>query len=203
MRVIWNISHREFTISDFYYFSKLENYLKIRFEVIENAEPLESINEEGNSILVINYPEVPFTEKEKQSVSEFVKYGGRLIVAAYYQDEDRVAEVCADLISFSGAKFNTDSIFHPEEYLLTTAETTREFRKRFQNAGFRTVYFPCSCSIEGSNILPVLSIEGKTCAAYVPFGEGEIIALGTAVFWDNFAIDRQDNWKFVDWLFNI
>lgn len=200
-RIIWNTSHHEFTVFDYYYFSSLERFLKSRFVLIENKKPLDETELNPSDILVVNYPEVEFSSKEKDAVRKFIEDGGRLVVAAYYQNEDSVASICSDLLNFAGVSFGEGSVATEEEGLLTTARTTEEARKAFSNIKFERVYFPCSCPVYAQESLPLLEVEGQTVACLKRYGKGEIIALGTAVFWDNFAVDREDNWKFVEWLF--
>lgn len=201
MRVVWDTSHQEFTVFDYYYFSSLELFLKQRTIVIENKTPLDEVNLYERDILVINYPEIEFKEKEARSVDEFVKRGGRLLVTAYYQNEDNVAHICSKLLSFAGVEFGDGAAFDPESGLMTTARITNEAKTEIKDAGFEKVFFPCACPVNSDSGIPLLEVSGQPVAYYVKHGSGEIIALGTAVFWDNFAIDREDNWRFVEWLF--
>lgn len=200
-RIIWNTSHHEFTVFDYYYFSSLERFLKNNFILMENRTPLNEAVLNPYDILVINYPEVGFTIEEKEAVRKFLEKGGRLIVAAYYQNEDSVASICSDLLDFAGVAFGEGSVLSKKEGLLTTAMSADEAKKAFNDIAFERVYFPCSCPVIAEESLPLLKVEDQTVACVKEFGEGSIIALGTAVFWDNFAIDREDNWKFVEWIF--
>jgi len=201
LRVVWDTSHQEFTVFDYYYFSSLELFLKQRTIVIENRSPLDKVSLFERDILVINYPEISFSEEEVKSVNEFVRKGGRLLVAAYYQNEDNVAHICSGLLSFAGIKFSDGVVVDPESGLLTTARITDKAKTKIEGSNFEKVFFPCACPVISDNGIPLLEVSGQPVAYYVRHGTGEIIALGTAVFWDNFAIDREDNWRFVEWLF--
>lgn len=202
MRVIWNTSHHEFTVFDYYYFSSLELYLKNKTVLVENKRKLDEVNLNPSDILVINYPEDPFSEAEKLAVKDFVENGGKLVVTAYYQNEDNVAEVCTSLLSFARIRFLDSWVATPEEGFLTTASVSEEAKEVIKNCSFQNVYFPCSCEIEAEDAVPILKVAGKPVAVLKRLGQGTIIGLGTAVFWDNFSIDREDNWNFVNWIFS-
>ncbi|MCX7831981.1 MAG: DUF4350 domain-containing protein [Actinobacteria bacterium] len=202
LRIIWDISHHEFTILDYYYFSSLETFLKQRAILVENRSPLNEILLNPNDILVINYPEVEFDKSEINQIEKFVREGGKLLVSAYYQNEDFVASICSKLLFFAEIRFNEDGVFSESDGLLTTAKVAHEAKQKYKNIDFERVYFPCSCSIEGNDLIPLLKVENSIVSVVKEYGKGKIIALGTAVFWDNFALDREDNWKFVNWLFS-
>lgn len=201
MRVIWNTSHHEFTVFDYYYFSSLELFLKQNTILVENKSPLDEVRLNSGDILVINYPEVEFTSEEKKAVKSFVESGGRLIVTAYYQNEDYVASICSELLEFANIRFHEDGVFTSEEGFLTTASVTDEAIRALDDINFKRVYFPCSCTLTSDNAIRLLEVDGKCVALAKKIGDGRIFALGTAVFWDNFAIDREQNWDFVKWLF--
>lgn len=197
MRYIWNTSHREFTVFDYYYFSDLEFLLKNKGLLIENKSPLTDFKFYPGDYLIINYPEIPFDEDEVEAVSKMVEQGGVLITTSYYQNEDDVAEICNGLLKFAGIKFNSDGVSTRNEGLLTVAEPGKEL----VGVPFKKVYFPCTCSLllpEDSTV--ILQIEGVPVAGAKSFGKGKIFALGTAVFWDNFSIHREDNMAFINWL---
>lgn len=200
MKILWNTSHLEFTIYDFYYFSELQSLLESKHTVIENRRPLTTRILENHDTLVLNYPEIPFSPAEVEAVEEFVRTGGKLLVAAYYQNEDGVADICTDLCSGFGLVF-TGSASTREEGFLITASVTAEAREKFELDDMR-VYFPCSCRLilEGDAV-PLLTVDGQTVAAAVEYGDGVVFGLGTAVFWDNFSINREDNRRFIEFLF--
>jgi hypothetical protein len=202
LRVVWNTSHQEFTVFDYYYFSSLELFLRQRAIIVENKLPLDKVRFSEKDILVINYPEIEFRSEEINSVSKFVNSGGRLIVAAYYQNEDNVAQICSSFLSFVGIEFGEGAAIDPTAGLLGTAQITSDAKNQLPKIDFEKVFFPCACPVISTKGLPLLEIAGEPVAYYVKQGEGEVIALGTAVFWDNFAIDKEENWKFVEWLFS-
>lgn len=203
MRVVWNTSHQEFTVFDFYYFSKLKKLIEESFTLVENKQPLDEANLEPDDTLIINYPEKEFSSSEIQRLKHFLENGGKLIVSAYYQNEDNVASICSKLLSFADIKFRHDGV-ETEEGLLTTAYPALEIRELVSGNGlpFKKVFFPCSCSLETntSNTIPLLKIGEKKVAVVKNFGRGRIIALGTSVFWDNFSISLADNKSFIRWL---
>lgn len=204
-RILWNASHYEFTIYDDYYFSHLLSYLSSKFDIYEGKSPLDLDYLKSFDIVVFNYPEKVFTTKEVRKVLRYVQSGGKVIIAAYYNDEDGVASVCNKLTSNFGIHFNIDGIKNSEGSYLVSAETVRlhlDSNEAELKLPELNLYFPCTCSLFLSEkAFPILSSEGHYCAAASIKGEGCLIALGTCVFWDNFSILREDNKKFVNWLF--
>lgn len=201
MRILWNTSHLEFTVFDYYYFSELQALLEAKNEIRENKKPLTFELLKNFDILVLNYPEIPFSPAEINAVEEFVRSGGKLLVAAYYQNEDGVADICSDLCSSFGLSFHGSASTSEDGYLIT-ASLTREAMNQFNIEPMR-VYFPCSCLISiNDDAVPLLVVEDQTVAAVAEYGNGRVIALGTAVFWDNFSINREDNRRFVEFLFS-
>jgi hypothetical protein len=197
LRYIWNTSHREFTVFDYYYFSDLEFLLKSKGLLIDNKSRLTDVVFYPGDYLIINYPEIPFDDDEIEAVSRMVEQGGTLIVTSYYQNEDDVAAICSNLLEFVGIKFNSDGVTTFEEGLLTTAEPGKELGE----VPFKKVYFPCTCSLElPEDSTVILQIGDIPVAAAKSIGKGRIFAFGTAVFWDNFSIHREDNMAFINWL---
>ena len=80
IRIGWDISHREFTIRDYYYFSKLYDTLISLGAVVEELMDIRNIN--GYDIVVFNYPEEPFNNEERRIIRKFVEQGGRVIILA-------------------------------------------------------------------------------------------------------------------------
>lgn len=173
---------------------------------MEGKDPLDLDYLREFDITVFNYPEKPFTTKEIRKIFRYVRGGGKVIVSAYYNNEDRVAEVATRLTQPFGIKFNFDALVDKKESYLITATSPASSdslsRGELMLPSGLKVYFPCSCSIscDGKHF-PILVFKDKTCGLLVREGKGCLIALGTSVFWDNFSIRKKDNLKFIEWLF--
>ncbi|MGC8843141.1 MAG: DUF4350 domain-containing protein [bacterium] len=206
-RLLWDLSHQEFSLSDHYYFSKLQNFLfswDVDFE--ESEEPLSLKKLSRYDILVLCYPEKPFSSRERKIIRKFMERGGRVIVAGYFRSSDKMAYTCNSLTEDFAIKLRDDQVKDPihclegDPLLLTTSRVSRELKD------ISRIFFPCSASLEIGKGVEVL-IWGEESArsdvwegevilsAKVKVGMGELIVLGTCVFWDNFAIEKFDNIK--------
>ncbi|MBC7330142.1 hypothetical protein H5T88_07270 [bacterium] len=206
-RLLWDVSHSEFSITDHYYFSKLENYLKQwGVELEEREEPLTLKRLSKYDILVLCYPEKPFNLRERRAIRRFLERGGKVIIASYYRCSDRVATICNSLTAELGIKFHEDEVLDPvncldnDPLLLLTSRISPKLK------GISRVFFPCSASLEIEEGIEPLILGEETArsavrggevilSARVRVGKGELVALGTCVFWDNFAIEKFDNLK--------
>jgi len=206
-RLLWDVSHSEFSITDHYYFSKLKDYLKqwgVEFE--EKEEPLTLKGLSKYDILVLCYPEKPFNLRERRVVRRFLERGGKVIIASYYHCSDRVATICNSLTEELGIRFLEDEVTDPvncldnDPLLLFTSKISPKLE------GISRIFFPCSASLEIKEGVEPLILGEETArsavkegevilSAGVRVGKGELIALGTCVFWDNFAIEKLDNLK--------
>ncbi len=212
-KLLWDVRHREFSLSDHYYFSKLATYLKewgINFE--EREEQLAFKFLSAFDILVLCYPEEPFSPREKADIKRFMEAGGRVIVTAYYRCSDRVAGICNTLTEEWGIKFRDDEVIDPlhcmdnDPLLITTSKFSPGLK------GVSQIFFPCSASLEIGEEVEVLILGEESALSDIAgsniilgasrsIGKGELIALGTSVFWDNFAIEKLDNLKLCEYLF--
>jgi len=192
-RILWSSSHYEFVLSDDYYFSRLSALIAARADVVESDHPLDLDWLKTFDCVVFNYPERPFTTKEVRKVLRYLNGGGRVVISAYYANEDGVAAVASRLTAPLGISFNFDRVETADEGLMITARTVREA----EGAGISpnlTLRFPCSCSLTlGGTAFPVAQADGKTVCAAARHGDGALVAIGTSVFWDNFSIEILDN----------
>lgn len=192
-RILWSSSHYEFVLSDDYYFSTLSALIAARADVVESDHPLDLDWLKTFDCIVFNYPERPFTTKEVRKVLRYLNGGGRVVISAYYANEDGVAAVASRLTAPLGISFNFDRVKTADEGLMVTARTMPEAKEAGINSNLQ-LRFPCSCSLALSGAAsPVAQAGGKTVCAATRHGAGVLIALGTSVFWDNFSINILDN----------
>lgn len=214
-KLLWDVSHREFSLSDHYYFSKLGAFLRewgVEWE--ERDEKLSFKLLSSYDILVLCYPEEPFSIQERKAIRKFMEEGGRVIIAAYYRCSDSVTAICNTLTEEWGIRFRDDEVRDPEHcldndpLLITTSKISQNLQ------GVSRVFFPCSASLEiGEGVEALISGEESArsdlggynvvLAGRRKVGKGELIALGTCVFWDNFAIEKLDNLSLCEHLFRF
>jgi hypothetical protein len=192
-RILWSSSHYEFVLSDDYYFSTLAALVAARADVVESDHPLDLDWLKTFDCVVFNYPERPFTTKEVRKILRYLNGGGRVVISAYYANEDGVAAVASRLTAPLGISFNFDRVETADEGLMVTARTVREA----EDAGISpnlTLRFPCSCSLAVSGgAFPVARAGDAIVCAAARHGAGALVAIGTSVFWDNFSIGILDN----------
>ncbi len=208
-RILWDITHLEFTYRDFYYFSHLKDLLEKKVEIIEGREPLNIDFLKKFDWIVFNYPERPFSTKSVRKITKYLNWGGRVFLAGYYQNEDNVADACSSLSSHFGIKFNSDII--TDENGLPLIKTSKVLPP--YNNKVKQVYLPCSCSLtisEGVNPVifgedyhrsNLLGASNLVLAAQVNVGRGVLFSIGTCVFWDNFSLFRESNLQFLENVF--
>ena len=209
VRIAWSVSHHEFTIEDGYYFSLLRRALHQA-----GARPITVARLQQGfdaDVLVLNYPEDPFTPEEVEALRQYVARGGRLLALAYYQNEDRVAEILNAVARPFGLRFGYDEIQDPvhkhgdDPYMVVTS--------RVAVPGIERVLMPYAAPIlvEGPQVQVLVEAEptaqspsgSRVLAVQVNHGEGTFLALGTCVFWDNYAITAYDNLAFALWLLGV
>jgi hypothetical protein len=206
--LLWDISHLEFTITDEYYFKDLMSLLEKKYKV----QVVESLSDEvlkEADWLVLNYPELPFKEEEKQRIFDFVERGGNLISTAYYRNEDGVAGILNELFQELGICFRYDEVREENgSPFITTSKIVKPLPR------VERVYLPCTCSLHLSGKWKPLVCSEKgqksnlaspplVYAAFLDFGRGKIFNLGTSVFWDNFSLRREDNLNLVKGILEI
>jgi len=200
-KIGWDISHLEFTIEDHYYFSILKSSLKEAGAIVREVDSFNDIMK--YDVAVLNYPERPFTKSEVRLMREYLERGKKVIIAGYYNNEDRIADRTNSLSSHFGLSLNRDKVKdrsnndEGDDLLIVTS------RILSYNDSVERVLFPCSASIgiHGDSGRPIVLKEGisskrTVIAAEVRVGEGRFILLGTCVFWDNFAIKKYSNLGF-------
>ncbi|MGQ0792604.1 MAG: hypothetical protein ACT4NX_00745 [Deltaproteobacteria bacterium] len=197
IKIAWDISHLEFTIEDHYYFSTLKSQIK---EAGASVAEITSIKDAGGfDVLVLNYPEEPFNKTEVKLVKKYAEAGGKVIIAGYYNNEDRIADRINTLaehfgLSLLGDKVRDKNANDQGDDLLPVTSRILSFSE-----GVERALFPCAGSVKVSSEggKPLVSTEsGTLIAAETPFGAGKFILLGTCVFWDNFAIRKYSNLRF-------
>ncbi len=179
MKIGWDGSHGEFSINDYYYFSKLLKYAEkegLELEEVESFWKLQKYD-----VIVFNYPEKAFKAREISRIKSLAKKGKKIIFAAYYNNFDNVAAIINRAVAEFGIKINYDIIKDPEH------NVGDEFYPIVEWGGLEIV-LPCSASVEGEPF-----IAGKNVFAA---RKGNVITLGTCVFWDNYCIDLLNNKEF-------
>lgn len=205
LKVAWDVSHGEFTIEDGYYFSKLLSALRTRgVEVMVTKKLWEA---EPADVLVLNYPEKPFTAGDVDFIEGFLNKGKRVLALAYYNDEDGVSSILNEVSRRFGIEFLPDAIVDEEQawdgdpYIIVTSQVLG-YRE-----GVRRVLMPYSASLRPLKPRVTTVLRGEPSArstsgnapilgCEVAVGRGRFLCLGTCVFWDNFAIVHFDNFAF-------
>jgi hypothetical protein len=201
IKIGWDISHLEFTVEDHYYFSILKSKIREAGAVVKEVDSFEGLVD--YQVVVLNYPEKGFRRDEVSLLKKHVQYGGRVIIAGYYTNEDRIADRINSLSKHFGLVLNKDKVKDKssndegDDLLVVTS------RILSYSDSVKSVLFPCSASI---NILtdsgrPIAVKENGSArktviGAEVSMGKGRLILLGTCVFWDNFAIRKYSNLRF-------
>lgn len=157
-------------------------------------------------IIVFNYPEQHFKEEEIDQIEGWLKDGKRVIFATYYNNHDGVTKTINQVLQKidTGITINNDVIVDSKNNF-----SNDEF---FPIAKFNdlTLVMPCSTSVsaEGAEVL----VKGLSTAKTMPegnepvfavrkkMGDGELIVLGTCVFWDNYSLYVERNRDFALWL---
>lgn len=209
----WSIAHQEFTINDYYYFSKLLsliNRLGIKLTILNEIRALSNLD-----VIVFNYPEKPFTREEIKILHNFMSKGGRVIILGYYNNEDGVADNVNSFTRHYGVIINNDVVIDKANSMDKEGLFIITSRIHASLRGVRRVLLPCTASIRSVNEKSINLIMSEDTAVsskygHVPIslfklikvGMGELIVGGTCVFWDNYSIDKLDNEKFVINLLN-
>ncbi len=181
MRVGWDASHGEFTINDYYYFSKLKRIAEGEGITVEEVRKFSELGE--YDVMVINYPEVKFRRHEVAKLKSWVEGGKKLILTAYYSNLDSVARIINGvLMAVSDIRINNDVVIDEE----------RNAGDKYFPIAFcdgLEVVMPCSASVRGGEKFVI----GKDVFAA---RSENVLAIGTCVFWDNYSIDLADNREF-------
>ncbi len=214
VRVGWSITHQEFTITDYYYFSILQREAEkagIEIEEVEDWDRLEEYD-----TIVFNYPERPFTEKESKWIEKLVwDKGKKVILLGYYKNEDHIADTCNTLARRFGMELNPDEVVdevnnhNGDKYFLVTSKVRRYNRNERNDMNVEKILLPCTATIKP--IFPdtkvvvraedtARSSEGNytllIAEQIAPSSGGYFCLAGTCVFWDNYSIGLYDNLNF-------
>ena len=202
-KIAWDISHLEFTIEDHYYFSILKSSLKEAGAVVKEVDSFKDIID--YDVVVLNYPEKPFTKGEVTLVKKYLEAGNKVIVGGYYNNEDRIADNINSLSSHFGLFLRSDTVRdkssneNGDDLLVVTS------RVLSYKDSVKKVLFPCvsSISLQSPYAKPIVLLENSispkretVIGAEAEAGKGKFILLGTCVFWDNFAIKKYANLRF-------
>ena len=203
IKIGWDISHLEFTIEDHYYFSILKSSIKEAGAAVEEVDSFIDITD--YDVVVLNYPEKPFTRGEAALVKKYLEVGNKVIVGGYYNNEDRIADNINSLSSHFGLFLSSDKVRdkssndNGDDLLVVTS------RVLSYKDSVKKVLFPCpaSISLQLAYAKPIVLLENSmspkremVIGAEAQVGKGKFVLLGTCVFWDNFAIKKYDNLRF-------
>jgi hypothetical protein len=213
-RVAWSITHQEFTITDYYYFSKLSKEAQKVGILIEEVDRWEKLKEYDT--IVFNYPEIPFTEEEAQDMEKLVwEEGKKVILLGYYKNEDRIADTCNTLARRFGMELNSDEVIDEvnnhqgDKYFVVTSKLRRYTKNEKNEVVVQRIVLPCTASIRP--LMPDIKVvaRGEDTAKsnqenytlliaeqIAPPSGGYFCLAGTCVFWDNYSIDLYDNLAF-------
>jgi hypothetical protein len=213
-RVAWSITHQEFTITDYYYFSKLSKEAQKVGILIEEVDRWEKLKEYDT--IVFNYPEIPFTEEEAQDMEKLVwEEGKKVILLGYYKNEDRIADTCNTLARRFGMELNSDEVIDEvnnhqgDKYFVVTSKLRRYTKNEKNEVVVQRIVLPCTASIRP--LMPDIKVvaRGEDTAKsnqenytlliaeqIAPSSGGYFCLAGTCVFWDNYSIDLYDNLAF-------
>ncbi len=202
-KIAWDISHLEFTIEDHYYFSILKSSIKEAGAAVKEVDSFKDIID--YDVVVLNYPEKPFTKGEVTIVKKYLGAGNKVIVGGYYNNEDRIADNINSLSSHFGLFLSSDKVRdkssndNGDDLLVVTS------RVLSYKDSVKKVLFPCpaSISLQSAYAKPIVLLENSMSSkretvigAEAQVGKGKFILLGTCVFWDNFAIKKYANLRF-------
>ncbi len=203
IKIGWDISHLEFTIEDHYYFSILKSSIKEAGAAVEEVDSFIDITD--YDVVVLNYPEKPFTRGEAALVKKYLEVGNKVIVGGYYNNEDKVADNINSLSSHFGLFLSSDKVRdkssndNGDDLLVVTS------RVLSYKDSVKKVLFPCvsSINLQSAYAIPIVLLENfmspkreTVIGAEAQVGKGKFILIGTCVFWDNFAIKKYANLRF-------
>lgn len=213
-KVGWSITHQEFTVTDYYYFSKIEKEAPKHGIIIEEVDNWDKLV--NYDTIVFNYPEIPFTDKEVKDVDKWVReYGKKVILLGYYKNEDHIADTCNTLAKNFGMILNSDEVVDEinnhdkDKYFIKTSKIRRYNTTKDNEINVKKIVLPCTCSIK--SLMPDIKVVARAeetaksnqdndvllIADYIdPVSGGYFTLAGTCVFWDNYAIVLEDNLNF-------
>lgn len=193
MKVGWDATHGEFLIDDHYYFSKLRSIAEaegIQIHTVGSFSKLEKYD-----IIVFNYPEIRFKIREASRIKGWLRKGKTVVFASYYNNLDNVTFIINRVLKWldSELRINSDVIldekFNRNDPMYPLALWRNE-----------RVLMPCSSSVSGGEAIIVGSDSSRSSRGFEAIfasrecmNGGEVVAIGTCVFWDNYSIDEFSN----------
>lgn len=214
VKVGWSITHQEFTITDYYYFSILQREARKVGIEIEEVDDWKRLGEYDT--IVFNYPEIPFREDEAKEVERWVwEEGKKVILLGYYKNEDHIADTCNTLARRFGMELNPDEVtdeknnHNGDRYFVVTSKIRRYNKNERNEVNVERVVLPCTASIKP--IMPDIKIVVRAedtatsnhnnytlliAEQIAPPSGGYFCLAGTCVFWDNYSITLYDNLSF-------
>ncbi|MEM2345166.1 MAG: hypothetical protein QXN49_01180 [Archaeoglobaceae archaeon] len=180
MKVVWSASRGEFSIGDYYYFSKLTKMAEKEGVEMEEEKRFEKLGD--YDLIVFNYPEVKFSAKDVAKIKKWAEMGKKIVLTGYYLNVDGVAENINRVARHFGMRINYDLIVDEER---------NAGDKMFPLAKCKDldVLMPCSASVSGGKSF----VHGKDVFGAV---KDNVLILGTCVFWDNYSIELYKNKEF-------
>ena len=193
MKVGWDATHGEFLIDDHYYFSKLRSIAEaegIQIQTVGSFSRLEKYD-----IIVFNYPEIRFKIREASRIKGWLRKGKTVVFASYYNNLDNVTFIINSVLKWldSELRINSDVIvdekFNRNDPMYPLALWRKE-----------RVLMPCSSSVSGGDPVIVGSDSSRSTRGFEAVfasrehvNGGEVVVIGTCVFWDNYSIDEFYN----------
>jgi|Deesub1362A_J573_1020465.scaffolds.fasta_scaffold00063_69 hypothetical protein len=193
MKVGWDATHGEFLINDHYYFSKLKSIAEsegIQIETVGSFSRLEKYD-----IIVFNYPEIRFKIREASRIRGWLRKGKTVVFASYYNNLDNVTFIINNVLKRldSELRINNDVIIDEEFNKSDSMYPLALWRNE-------KVLMPCCSSVSGGEAVIVGSDSSKSTkgfdaifASHEDVNGGEVVVIGTCVFWDNYSIDEFNN----------
>ncbi|MDI9642283.1 MAG: hypothetical protein QFX37_02035 [Archaeoglobales archaeon] len=180
MRVVWSASRGEFSIGDYYYFSKLTKLAEKEGIEISEEKSFKKLGE--YELIVFNYPEVKFTKSDLLRIKKWVEAGKKIVLAGYFSNVDKVSQNVNRIARNFGLRINYDLIRDLER-------NAGDDMFPIAKCGDLEVVMPCSASVSGGKEFVI----GKGVFGAV---SNNVLVLGTCVFWDNYAIGLAQNKEF-------
>ncbi len=212
--VAWSITHQEFTVTDYYYFSILQKEATKRGLTINEVDKWEEL--EKYDTIVFNYPEIPFTEREVNDVEKWVwEKGKKVILLGYYKNEDHIADTCNTLARRFGMELNPDEVtdatnnHNGDPYFVVTSKIRRYNKNAKNEVNVNKIMLACTASIKP--LMPDIKIVVRAedtaksnmgnytlliAEQIAPTSGGYFCLVGTCVFWDNYSITLYENLEF-------
>ncbi len=193
MSVGWDASHGEFLIEDYYYFSKLKRLAREEGIEIYQEDEFKALGD--HDVIVFNYPEKRFKSSEIKRIGKWLNRGKRIIFATYYGNMDSTAENINQVLSKLEIpiRINNDVVLDVENNAGDAMFPVCRYKDY-------NVVMPCSSSltINGNGLITSKGFTHpygfKNPVVGAVFRDvGEVIVLGTCVFWDNYSIELMDN----------